>query len=264
MLCVENYSPTSNLWKKCEGAQYIQPLKYKGWRVIEDQSRSSTRELVDSLEEHEILENLLEQKSKPSLPNISEFNGYHFLLTTPFRYPPLKHGSRFGGRHERSLWYGALDIETSFGEAAFYRFLFFAGTEADLLPCLTSHSVYSVNIHTSRGIALTTYPFNTYTSLISQKDSYTHSQLLGTTMRNLEVMGFTYFSARVENKINIALFTPRAFTTKSIDNLQHWQCYTDKENVEFTRNCYPERKAIVYKKSSFLVNNHLPFDYTAA
>lgn len=262
MLCVENYSPTSALWKK-EDTQYIQPLKYKGWRVVEDQSRSASRELVDTLEEHEILENLLEQKSKPSLPKNSEFNGYHYLLTTPFRYPPLNHGSRFGQRHERSLWYGALELETSLGEAAFYRFLFFAGTEAELLPCLTSHSAYSVNIHITEGVALTTYPFNVYTSLISQKDSYVHSQPLGSIMRNLDVKGFSYYSARVENKTNIALFTPRAFASKSIESLQHWQCYTDKENVEFTRTCLSERKTIVYKKSAFLVNNCLPFDYAA-
>lgn len=252
---MENY----NLWEQCQGAQHIDSMQGQAWRVVEDQSRSSTRELVDTLEEHEILEDLIEVKSKPPLPPEPEFQGLHFLLATPFRYPPLLYGSRFGRRYERSLWYGAKELETALGESAFYRFLFFSGTEANLLPCRSSHSAYAIDIITQLGIALENEPFRTHQALISQKESYHYSQPLGSAMREAGVEGFSYFSAHIEGKINIALFTPLAFASKSVNHIQHWQCYTDDNNVEFTRYHLAHQK-IAFNKKQFLVNNVLPFD----
>lgn len=257
MQCVEN----SNLWEQCHGQDYVTTLTCQAWRVVEDQSHSSTRELVDTLEEHDILENLLEHNSKPSLPQEPEFLGLHFLLASPFRYPPLKYGSRFGRRYERSLWYGAQELETSFGESAFYRFLFFAGSMANLLPCYTYHSAYAIDIATSNGIMLTSDPFQTHQTLISQKDSYAYSQPLGTAMRQADIAGFTYFSARVASKINIGIFSPRAFAKKSVHALQHWQCYTDEQHVEFTQH-HITTKIFLFTRDTFLVNATLPFDHT--
>ena len=45
--------------------------------------------LTDSLEEQELLENVLE-RSKPNIP--AECKGLHYLLATPFRYTPYPHG----------------------------------------------------------------------------------------------------------------------------------------------------------------------------
>lgn len=254
---MENY----NLWTQCQGTQHIGKLTCKAWRVVEDQSRSSTRELVDTLEEHEILENLIEVKSKPPLPPEPEFQELHYLLSTPFRYPPLEYGSRFGRRHERGLWYGAKELNTALGESAFYRFLFFAGTQADLSSCRTLHSAYSTTLATTKGIVLEHEPFKKYRELISQKDHYGYSQLLGSAMRAAEIESFSYFSARIEEKINVGVFTPRAFTSKSVSTTQTWKCYTDTENVEFIREDHLTTKKITFKRESFLVNNVLPFDY---
>lgn len=260
MSCVEN----SNLWEKCNGKHYITSLKCKAWRVVEDQASSATFELVDSRKEHEILEDMLESKSKPPLPKSPEFEGLDFLLSTPFRYPPLKYGSRFGRRYERSLWYGAEELTTSFGESAFYRFLFFAGTAAKLLPCCTFHSAYSVDIYTSKGLALDNTPFHEYQSFISQKDSYAYSQPLGSDMRNETIEAFRYFSARMESKINIGVYTPTAFTSKNLTSPpQRWKCYTDIESVEFHRDHLKKQK-FSFNREIFLVNNVLPFDHSMA
>jgi hypothetical protein len=256
---VESYKSSSTLWQECKGVEHINLLECKAWRVVEDQSRSSTRELVNTLEEHEILEDLIETRSKPILPHEPEFLGLHFLLATPFRYPPLRYGSRFGRRFERSLWYGAKELETALGESAFYRFLFFSGTEAKILPCRTSHSVYAINILTHQGVILEHDPFKKYSAFISQKDTYHHSQPLGSAMRDLGVQGFSYFSARLGGKINIGVFSPRAFTSKSVDFIQHWKCYTDHQNVEFTRDHLAHKK-INFHRENFLVNNVLPFN----
>ena len=51
----------------------------------------------------------------------------HYLLATPFRYPPLPYGSRFGSRFEPSLFYGARSASTALAESAYYRFVFWSG-----------------------------------------------------------------------------------------------------------------------------------------
>src|SRR6266850_8408521 len=53
------------------------------WRLVEAQHRISTLKLVDSVDEQETLEDLI-QASKPSVP--PECQHLHYLLSTPFRY----------------------------------------------------------------------------------------------------------------------------------------------------------------------------------
>src|SRR5207253_10794125 len=69
-------------------------------RVVEAQFRNSTRKLVDSDDEQRALEELLDAKAKLSVP--AGFEGLHYLLYTPFRHPPLRHGSRFGRSEEHT------------------------------------------------------------------------------------------------------------------------------------------------------------------
>src|SRR5512134_2866536 len=111
------------IWTRCGGRANLRRLAGTAWRVVEGQHVVSTRKLVDSAAEHEILESLIEEV-KPPLPDEPEFRGLHYLLVTPFRYPPLRHGSRFATRTERSLWYGSTRPRTAFAETAYYRLLF--------------------------------------------------------------------------------------------------------------------------------------------
>ena len=63
------------------------------WRVVESQHRVSTMKLVDTLEEQELLEVLIEE-TKPQVP--PECRRLHYLLFTPFLYgAPYPAGSRF-------------------------------------------------------------------------------------------------------------------------------------------------------------------------
>ena len=85
----------AELWRECRGEQAIAPLRGKLVRLVESQEQVATLQLVDTLEEQALLEELIET-SKPHLPPSSET--LHYLLKTPFRYPPLRWGSRFGRR----------------------------------------------------------------------------------------------------------------------------------------------------------------------
>ncbi|MDB5764526.1 MAG: hypothetical protein JWQ21_3521 [Herminiimonas sp.] len=91
------------------------------WRAVEAQHRISTMVLVDTLDEQALLENILDA-SKPALQ--ADQNRLHWLLFTPFRYPPLPSGSRFRGPTDPGVFYGAESRETACAELGYWRWRF--------------------------------------------------------------------------------------------------------------------------------------------
>ena len=118
---------SSSIWTRCAGDSELRPLRLSPWRVVESQHQVSTRKLVDSAHEQLLLEQLIDGAKPPDLTG----GRSHYLLFTPFRYPPLRHGSRFGRRHERGIWYGSLELRSAFAEVAYYRLLFLEGRFVD-------------------------------------------------------------------------------------------------------------------------------------
>ena len=106
---------SSSIWTRCAGDSEIRRLQLAAWRVVESQHQVSTRKLVDSNEEQALLEDLIDGVKPRDITG----GKLHYLLSTPFRYPPLKHGSRFGHRHERGIWYGSTERRTAFAEVAY-------------------------------------------------------------------------------------------------------------------------------------------------
>lgn len=220
------------IWALCHGSKHLQEITIKPWRVVEAQHVLSTRDLVDSREEHDLLEELIES----SKPLIEQEKNY--LIFTPFRYPPLKYGSRFGTSIEPSLWYGSLELETAFTEVAYYRLKFFEDTDADLGYIELSMTAFTAYLHTERGIDLTREPFNEHTDKISDKYRYEDSQQLGGCMRADDIHAFLYRSARAPESTNVAAFTPSVFhhqKNQFIHNLQNWTCFGNKRVIEFSR-----------------------------
>lgn len=249
---------SSSIWTRCGARANLRRLGGRAWRVVEAQHVVSTRKLVDSLEEQELLEQLLEE-SKPPLPDESEFAGLHYLLSTPFRYPPLRHGSRFGMRTERSLWYGSVLPRTAFAEAAYYRLLFVEGTTADLGVVTLEQSLFQVPIRTSAGVDLTRSPFDRHRQTIASPGSYRETQALGRAMRDDGVQALRYPSARdVKSGANLALFTPLAFAAVRPSVPETWHCVATAERVEYTKKDVFEKKAFVYRRQDFEVDGRLP------
>ena len=246
---------SSSIWTQCAGASNIRPLQRAPWRVVEAQHRISTRKLVDSLEEQAVLEQLLET-SKP--PERIE-RRLHVLLSTPFRYPPLRHGSRFGARHEPGIWYGSESRRTLLAEAAYYRFVFLDGTRTDLGAVTTTHTVFRVSMRTARGVDLTAPPFDRYRAAIASAADYTATQALGAAMRAAGVDAFRYPSARdPERGVNAAAFSSRAFGTAVPRNLETWHCTARRERVEFVRHDYFTSLAFAFPRDVFLLDGRLP------
>lgn len=248
-----------DVWQECNGRSQIQKIECIAWRIIESQNRTSTRKLVDNLKEQQILEEIIET-AKPPIPD--HFRDYHYLLFTPFRYPPLDHGSRFGTTNEPSLWYGADTIETALAEIAFYRFHLLRASEGEYSEVPIKYSAYQVEIDTQRGINLTHLPFINHELQISNPNCYKVSQLLGRNMRQADVEAFYYKSARCPQQgRNIALFAPNGFKHKNpIEPFQTWQgTVTDnKTKMEFIRTNGLNLEYKQFAIEFFMINGILP------
>src|SRR5512139_856231 len=90
------------------------------WRAVEAQHVASTMALVDTVAEQAVLERLVE-RSKPPVPREVAGLGLHWLLFTPFRYPPPPGGSRFRGPTDPGVFYGADHLRTACAEVGYWR-----------------------------------------------------------------------------------------------------------------------------------------------
>jgi RES domain len=248
---------TTELWLELDGSSRLRRLELRAWRVVESQSMISTRKLVDSLEEQALLEELVD-RVKPPLPAWPKLKGLHFLLSTPFRHPPLRNGSRFGTRFEPGIWYGSRGLGTAFAEVAYYRLVFLEGTTAKLTAIQVELSAFRAEVRTLRGVDLTKPPFDAHVGAISSKTHYDVSQALGLAMRASGVEVFVYESARDrERGSNVGLFVP-AFAAKTPSLPESWLCRAERQRVEITKKDLLKRRQLVFARAEFLVDGKLP------
>ncbi|MCI0435957.1 MAG: RES family NAD+ phosphorylase [Gemmatimonadetes bacterium] len=248
-------SSSAGIWAGCDGESRVRRLALLVWRAVEAQHQVSTRKLVDSAEEQALLEELID-RAKPPDPTGGR---RHYLLTTPFRYPPLRHGSRFGTRGERGIWYGAEGVRTVFAEVAYYRFLFLDGTSADLGVVQTALTLFAVRISTAHGIDLTAAPFDRHRRQLSSRASYAETQRLGADMRGAGVAAFRYESARdVAGGVNVGVLDAAAFGRSRPSRLRTWHCTATRERVEMQKQDHFERASHAFPRTDFLVAGVLP------
>ena len=219
-------------WEACLADS--QPLKLSGTllRLVESQEQVATSQLVGSLEQQAVLEDMLEA-TKPRLRKGTE--SLHYLLATPFRYPPLKHGSRFGTRSEPSLFYGSLETRTVLAEAAYYRFVFWYGMARPPAGKLdTQHTLFGAAYRSGQGLRLQDPPFAEHRAALASPSDYRVSQALGAAMRTARIEAFEFVSARdLQAGINVALFTPKALAKKEPVSQEAWLCELAGEHVRF-------------------------------
>ncbi len=251
---------SSNIWTQCGGLSNVRQLRLKPWRVVEAQHIASTLKLVGSRAEQELLEELIDRR-KPALPSEPAFVKLDYLLFTPFRYPPLRHGSRFGRRDERGIWYGSESRRTVFSEKAYYRFLFLSGTAANLVPMAVEQTAFRADVDSQAAIDLAASPFDSHRSVISSKTRYEDSQQLGRAMRNDGIEVLRYASARdSKDGVNVALFTPRAFARPRPHSRQTWICVADASTIRFTQKQPFEQgqTSFSFERKEFEVDGALP------
>ena len=246
---------SSRIWTRCAGDSEIRALRVSPWRVVEAQHQVSTRKLVDSAEEQALLEEMIDSIKPPDVTR----GRLHYLLFTPFRYPPLPHGSRFGRRSERGIWYGSTELRTAFAEVSYYRLIFLEGTHAALGTVTTALTAFTADIRTARGIDLVMPPFAAYRRDIASPTSYQSTQALGAAMREAGVEAFRYPSARdADGGINVAAFVPSVFGKSKPKSLETWHCAASRRQVDVTQGDYFMRSRFTFHREQFLVKGLLP------
>ena len=241
-------------WLACLDAAQAGTVEGLIWRVVESQEEVATSSLVDSLAEQAVLEQLLEF-SKP--PRVSGSDRLHYLLATPFRYPPLRWGSRFGRRFETGLFYGSKRPETALAETAFYRLLFWDGmaTPPAAGSLRSQHLVFSARYRCDPGLRLQAQPFAVHVRTLRDRQRYRHTQILGSLMRERGIEGFEYVSARCpERGLNVALFTPAALVSRKPLEQQRWICEVTPGAVMFSG----QQRLLEFKRAGFEVGGRMP------
>lgn len=250
-----------SLWQQCQGDQHIKPIAGVLLRLVESQEQIATLGYVDTLEEQAILESLLDD-IKPTYPQHCQ--DLHYLLKTPFRYPPLKWGSRFGQVHEPGIFYGGSSVEVTLAEAAYYRLLFWdsmTGT-APKAQIQTAHTMFCVPYQSNLGVALQHAPFDSVNATITDPCHYQQTQQLGKAMRNAGVEAFEYPSARDPNaRLCIALFSPKALASKQPAELSAWWCEVSQLGVSF--KAANQSPIYHFARSLFTQQDQLPLPASA-
>jgi hypothetical protein len=222
---------------------------------VEAQHQVSTRKLVDSADEQVLLEELIDRAKPPDMTA----GKTHYLLATPFRYPPLRHGSRFGTRHERGIWYGSETRGAVFAEVAYYRLLFLEGSHADLETLTTQLTAFRVSARSSSGVDLAAPPFDKHRRAIASPVKYAESQALGAAMRKAGVELVRYPSARdPDSGVNVAAFTPAVFGRAKPRDFETWNCTATRDAVELVKRDYFGRAVHAFAREQFLVAGALP------
>lgn len=180
--------------------------------MVEAQHAAATTRLVDSVEEQLLLEELVES-AKPPLPAAAR--GLHYLLATPFRYPPLPGGSRFRGPGEPGVFYAADRLPTACAELGYWRWRFLRDAPALSRIDAVAHTAFRASIR-ALSIDLREPPLSRDADLWCDPDRYGATQELARRARGSAVEAIRYASVRDPHRGGcVALLTPAGFSAKS-------------------------------------------------
>ena len=239
--------------------RYFHAYEKDIYRLVEGQYYIATRKLVDSLTEQDALERILDA-SKPVAPTQNMHGSLHYLLFTPFRYPPLNSGGRFHTRADQSIFYGAEELETAMAEVAYHRFEFIRHSEADFAPMSVPYTHFMARLKTERAIYLTQPPFDAYRADTSHPASYAYSQRCGSAMRRAGAELCTFYSARKPDGTNVGVFSPDAFAQNEPIEAKKgsWSLYVSRDVIEFKSDSIVNREAFVFPIDYFYVDGVFP------
>jgi RES domain len=204
------------------------------WRMVEAQHTASTMKIVDNDEEQDVLETLLEG-SKPAQP--ASALALDYLLATPFRYYPLRGGSRFRAITDSGVFYGAESVRTAGAELGYWRWKFLKdAVDLDKLEPV-AHTAFCADVST-QVVDLRSPPFNADASAWLHPTDYSATQSLAQTARVANIGGIQYQSVRDPHPAwCMAVLTPQAFSKPKPNPLmQTWWLAVHQDAVIWRRN----------------------------
>ena len=223
---------SSTTWTTREVASNAAPLRHALWRAVEAQHVVSTMALVDTVEEQHALERLLDG-AKPPVP--AEAAHLHWLLFTPFRYPPPPGGSRFRGPNDPGAFYGADEIRTACAELGYWRWRHLQHSPALSAMPTKAQTVFQVKLDTG-AVDLRAKPFARDRSHWTDPADYSRCQALGRTAREAKVGAIRYESVRdPKRQACCAVLSPAAFTPAVPLEQQTWMLSVARDRVIWRR-----------------------------
>jgi hypothetical protein len=196
-------------------------------RIVERQEDSATTRITDDLVEQQMLEEMLEGNKPGSLSD-----RIHYLLGTPFRYPPLDYGSRFGTTRDRWIFYASLDSETCLRECGYYRFkLFFDMAEPPPKPVSCEHTMFTVDLAAERSVDLCAPAYAAFRDSLVSVESYALTHRVGQRARDASAQMLLYQSARGAGR-NVAVFEESVFASEP-GNQRLWISQVRADRVMF-------------------------------
>ncbi len=209
-----------NIWMPHAVASEANPWRGKIWRIVEAQHMASTMKIVDNAQEQDLLETLLEG-SKPAQPATAA--GLDYLLATPFRYNPLRSGSRFRAVTDPGVFYGAESVRTACAELGYWRWKFLKdAVDLERLEPV-AHTAFAAEVSTSL-VDLRQAPFSADAPAWQHPSDYSATQAFARVARAAEVGAIQYRSVRDPSPACcVALLTPTAFAKpKPLASMQTW------------------------------------------
>jgi hypothetical protein len=201
--------------------------------MVEAQHTASTMKIVDNDEEQDMLETLLES-SKPTQPTGALSLDY--LLATPFRYYPLRSGSRFRAVTDPGVFYGAESVRTASAELGFWRWKFLKdAVDLEKLEPV-AHTAFSAEVSTQL-VDLRQAPFSAEAAAWLHPTDYSATQAFAKAARVANVGGIQYQSVRDPKPAwCMALLTPQAFAKpKPRPLMQTWWLAVHQDAVTWRR-----------------------------
>ena len=196
------------------------------WRIVESQEQAATRSITHSADEQSRLELLLDDNKPAYMPGTENL---HWLLKTPFRYPPLRHGSRFGSTTQPGMLYASRELTTAMTESAVYLWLFRSGPvePGPLERIVDGRTAIQFDLAHARCSDLTAAAACDYKTQISDPASYVFSRSLGVALRASGAGAIWFHSARARGGVNCALIDPAAIARNTQPHQEHWQVQLD-------------------------------------
>jgi hypothetical protein len=225
---------SSTTWTTTAVASEARAWEGLAWRMVEAQHIASTMKLVDGADEQDLLERLLETSKPPRAPGTTEL---HYLLATPFRYSPMRGGSRFRDTHDPGVFYGAETVRTACMELGYWRWRFLM--DAPALPSLAPlpFTAFASRIATTC-IDLREPPFDVDAGTWRHSDDYTRTQAMARIAREADLGALVYASVRDPSPAwCVAVLAPSGFASPRPEpGEQTWWLQVSRDNALWKRD----------------------------
>ena len=191
------------------------------WRGVEAQHRIATMKVVDSVDEQDLLEALLERSKPPLRPQAEDL---HYLIATPFRYLSAW-PSRFRGPGEPGVWYGAERLDTACAEVGYWRWRFAMDSDGlRAAPVLSELTFFEATV-SGPVVDLGTAPWNALQGRWMDPVDHAGCQQLARAAREAGAAWIRYRSVRdPRHRPCGAVFEPRALTLGDLTRQVTWAC----------------------------------------